>query len=172
MSDFAKAFANRVETIEQPRTQSQTLVQDGERAAQHWLTTYTMLAIGMIPLLKSWLNHLRSAMKPVSLLPVHLQRHWLKRYTGVTWWHPNGIRLRAQIGYLWLLIQCYRLRHWLQAVYRAGVKWCINHPRQLIGGAILIGVILMAYLWLRLALFVWGRLIDGIFSYWELIFGS
>ncbi len=171
MSDFAKPFANGVETLEQASTQSQTLVQDGEHATEQWLTTHTMLAIGMIPLLQSWLTHLRAAMKPVTLLPVYIQRYWLKRYIGVTWWHPNGLRLRAQIGCLWLLIQYERLCDWLLALYRACVRWCSAHRRQLLWGAVAMGVILMAYLWLQVMIFIWGRLIDGIYSYWEFIFG-
>lgn len=172
MSDFTKAFTAQEETFDQSRLQSQSLLQEGEQAGAHWLTTHTMLVIGMIPILHNWVTDLRAMLKPIRLWPVYLQRHWLRRYTRVTWWHPHGFRLRTQIGYLWLLIQYERLCDWLLAVYRMGVRWCIRHQRQLISAVIVIGVILLLYLWVRLTFFIWERLFATVRTFWERIFGS
>lgn len=172
MSDFAKAFVAHEETFEQSRTQSQQLMQEGEQAVDHWLSTHTMLAIGMIPILRAWLNTLRAALKPVWLWQVYLQRHWLKRYTGVTWWHPNSFRLRLQIGYLWLLIQYARLRQWLRRLYRAAIAWSIRHQQLLIKVAIVIGVILVVYLWVRFTFYLWLRLFEGVQTFWKQVVGS
>lgn len=171
MSNFGNPFANRMETLDQSRVQSHALVQEGEHATEPWPSTHAMLTAGMIPLLKSWLNRLRAAMKPIYLWPVQIERLGLKRYIGVTWWHPNSLRLRVQIGGLWFLLQGYHLRNWLHALYRAGVQWCIRHRRLLLWAAVLLVGGLLLWLWVWLFLFIGERIIDKVFSIWKSIFG-
>ncbi|MCB0124138.1 MAG: hypothetical protein KDE58_17910, partial [Caldilineaceae bacterium] len=138
MSRFAQEFDQGTEPLAQAREEGSRLVQESEEAAATWLTDRTMLEVGLMPRLRAWLGRFRVATKPFRLWPLDLQRHWLRRYTGVTWWSPTGLRFRFGISVLWLLIQYERLRAWLLMHYRRLRQWVIRHRAVLLAGVLTI----------------------------------
>ncbi len=172
MSNYAQEFGQGAEPLAEVREESATLVQGSEAAVSTWLTERTTLEVGLMPLLREWLGRFQTATKPFRLWLLYLQRHWLRRYTGVTWWSPAGRRFRVEIGRLWLLIGYEWLRAWLLLRYRRIRQWLIRHRALLIGGVVTIGMLVAFYYWLQLIGFVWRNTLDSLRTYWEFLISS
>ncbi|MEM7132689.1 MAG: hypothetical protein AAF702_40680 [Chloroflexota bacterium] len=172
MAEFRDRFTHQEQLIEEALSHSQTTMDAGEAETIHWSETRATLVGRLIPQLRRWRFHLRQAKKPIYLFPVDLRRHGLKIFFGVTWRHPNALRLRYQNALTRPKILYYQLRNWLRRLQRIFLTWFARHRRLILMSLTLLALVSALIVSIWLTFIIWRYIFESIVSLWESLIGS